>query len=66
MFIDNKPYGVITICDCCNVPIDDDAFDYSHKWVNHLHPECIYSMLDIEGNFPDFPIYFNHEYKEQV
>lgn len=62
MFIDNKPYGYETVCDCCKVPIDNEEFDSRHKWVNHLHPECIYSMLDIDGDFPDHPVYFNHIY----
>ena len=64
MFVDNAPYGYEAVCDCCKIPIDDDVFDFRHKWVNHLHPECIYGMIDKDGNSPEYPIYFNHEYKD--
>lgn len=64
MFVDNEPYGIEAVCDCCKVPMEDNEFDFRQKWVNHIHANCFYSMLDEDGRLPgNLPIYFNHEYK---
>lgn len=68
MLVENKPYGYITICDNCNLPVDeDDMFDYRERYVTHVCYHCVQDIphtLGIDEPFPSFQVYHNPLYKE--
>ena len=65
MFVDKESCGIVAVCEYCGKQMEDNEFDFRQKWVNHIHADCFYDIIDEDGRLPNnLPIYFNHLYKE--